>query len=55
VRADPILDDTFYDFGDEIQVGYGTIAAEIFLWKRLLFEKRANNGCFVRRWEPTFC
>jgi hypothetical protein len=52
--ADTILDDTLNDFGNEVKVGNGTIAAEIFMWKRLLFEKRSNDGCFVRRRKSTF-
>ena len=38
MRQETVMNDPFQNFRDEVQIGNWTIAGEVILWQRVLFE-----------------
>ena len=54
MSSEPSVDDSLENFGDEIEIGYRSIACKVIVGQGIFFRKWLYNGSFKRRRKSAF-
>ena len=54
MRCEASVDDSLKNFGNEIEIGYRSIASKVVVRQGIFFKKWLYNSSFKRRWKSSF-